>query len=132
LRANADDARRTLASGIDPSAARIAQKNSLKTAAANTFEPLAREWFATHKSSWVAAHAAKNWQRIEKNLLPWLGKRPITEITAPELLAVLRRVESRGKLDTRTACDSSRARCSALPSLPGAQSGIPPKTCEAR
>jgi integrase len=100
LRANADDARRTLASGIDPSAARIAQKNSLKTAAANTFEPLAREWFATHKSSWVAAHAAKNWQRIEKNLLPWLGKRPITEITAPELLAVLRRVESRGKLDT--------------------------------
>jgi integrase len=95
-----DDARRLLATGVDPSAARIAQKNSIKTAAANTFEPLAREWFATHKSSWVASHAAKNWHRIEKNLLPWLGNRPVTEITAPELLAVLRRVESRGKLDT--------------------------------
>ena len=95
-----DDARKLLANGVDPSAARIAQKNSIKTAAANTFEPLAREWFATHKTSWVASHAAKNWHRIEKNLLPWLGKRPVTEITAPELLAVLRWVESRGKLDT--------------------------------
>lgn len=95
-----DNARRLLATGVDPSAARIAQKHSIKTAAANTFEPLAREWFATHKSSWVASHAAKNWHRIEKNLLPWLGNRPVTEITAPELLAVLRRVESRGKLDT--------------------------------
>jgi len=95
-----DDARRLLSNGVDPGAARLAQKNSRKTAAANTFEPLAREWFATRQSSWVASHAAKNWHRIEKNLLPWLGKRPITEITAPELLSVLRRVESRGKLDT--------------------------------
>ena len=86
-----DDARRLLSTGVDPGAARLAQKNSRKTAAANTFEPLAREWFATRQSSWVALHAAKNWHRIEKNLLPWIGKRPITEITAPELLLVLRR-----------------------------------------
>jgi hypothetical protein len=85
-----DDARRLLSNGVDPGAARLAQKNSRKTAAANTFEPLAREWFATRQSSWVASHAGKNWHRIEMkqpNMVPLSSQaaaileslRPVTE-----------------------------------------------------
>ena len=49
---------------------------------------------------WAASHGDRILRRLEKDLLPWLGKRPIAEIKAPELLAVLRRIESRGALET--------------------------------
>ncbi|MGH8142666.1 MAG: tyrosine-type recombinase/integrase [Steroidobacteraceae bacterium] len=95
-----DEARRLLAAGVDPSAARKAQRASRAAAAGNTFEVLAREWFETNKATWVPEHADKIWHRIEKNLLPWLGLRPMSEITPPELLGVLRKAESRGKRET--------------------------------
>lgn len=99
-----DEARRLLASGVDPGAARKAQRAVLATTTGNTFEVLGREWFETHKASWVPAHADKVWHRIEKNLLPWLAGRPIAEITPSELLAVLRRAECQGKRETARRC----------------------------
>lgn len=93
-----DTARQQLAAGIDPGQARRAEK--LAQAGAESFEAIAREWHAKFSPGWVASHGDRILKRLEKDLFPWLGKRPIAEIKAPELLAVLRRIESRGALET--------------------------------
>ncbi len=95
-----DEARKLLANGIDPSANRKAQKTARADRAANSFESVAREWFARYSPTWAATHAGKIIQRLEKDVFPWLGSKPIAEITAPQLLTVLRRIENRGALDT--------------------------------
>lgn len=95
-----DNARKLLAAGIDPGENRKATKTAKADRAANSFEAVAREWFATRSPNWAASHAEKIIQRLEKDIFPWLGGKPIAEITAPELLAVLRRIENRGALDT--------------------------------
>ena len=71
-----------------------------QTAESDTFEVVAREWFAKYQPMWAATHADKIISRLEKDVFPWLGKRPIREITAPEILTMLRRTEARGALDT--------------------------------
>ena len=95
-----DEARKLLANDIDPGENRKAQKAAKVERAANSFEVIAREWFAKHSPGWATGHAAKIMGRLEKDAFPWLGSRPIAEINAPELLTVLRRVEARGALDT--------------------------------
>jgi integrase len=95
-----DEARKLLANGIDPSENRKAQKSARADRAANSFEAVAREWFAKYSPNWAASHASKIIQRLEKDIFPWLGGKPIAEITAPDLLTVLRRIENRGALDT--------------------------------
>lgn len=91
-----DAARKHLAQGIDPSAVRKATKANN----ANSFEAVAREWFAKQVPKWAASHASKIIRRLEMDVFPWLGRCPINKICAPELLPVLRRVESRGAIDT--------------------------------
>jgi len=102
-----DEARRQLAKSIDPGAVRKAQKQA-KTESTETFELIAREWHARFISTWTKGHAETIMSRLERDLFPWIGKRPIAEIKAPELLGVLRRVESRGALESahriRTIC----------------------------
>lgn len=95
-----DEARKLLANGIDPGENRKIQKSARGDRAANSFEVVAREWFAKHSPNWAATHASKIIQRLEKDVFPWLGGKPIAEITAPELLGMLRRIENRGALDT--------------------------------
>jgi integrase len=94
-----DEARRQLVKGIDPSAARKAQKQAT-IQEIETFEAIAKEWHARFFSTWSARYAETLMSRLELYIFPWIGKRPIAEIKAPELLAVLRRMESRGILDT--------------------------------
>ncbi|WP_300493164.1 integrase arm-type DNA-binding domain-containing protein [uncultured Methylophaga sp.] len=93
-----DDFRRQLADGIDPSDARKAEK--VTEAGLESFEYVAREWHSKFSSNWTEGHAARTLIRIENDVFPWLGKKNIKEINAPELLAVLRRVENRGALET--------------------------------
>jgi integrase len=95
-----DEARKLLAQGIDPSQHRKLQKRAKQDRAANSFETVAREWFAKHVPGWAPGHSSKIIQRFERDVFPWLGDRPIAEIAAPELLIVLRRIEARGALDT--------------------------------
>ena len=95
-----DEARKLLANDVDPGENRKVQKSAKAERAANSFEAVGREWFAKHAPTWAATHAAKIIQRLEKDVFPWLGGRPIAEINAPELLTVLRRIETRGALDT--------------------------------
>lgn len=94
-----DEARRQLANKIDPGAVRKAQKHS-SIQETETFEVIAREWHNRFKSTWSEGHATTIMDRMERDLFPWIGKRPIAEIKAPELLAAMRRVESRGALET--------------------------------
>jgi integrase len=97
-RAKRDEMRRQLAAGIDPgrvrSAAKAAQTGS------NSFEAVAREWIAKFSPTWAPSHSSKVVRRLERDVFPWMGSRPIGDITAPELLTVLRRIESRGALET--------------------------------
>jgi len=95
-----DEARKMLSKGVDPSLHRKAHKSAQATAADNSFEVVAREWFGKFSTKWSKAHADRILARLEKNLFPWLGKRPIAEITAPEFLTTLRRIEARGALET--------------------------------
>ena len=93
-----DDARRLLANNIDPGAIRKAQKQA-KNEEIETFEIIAREWQDKFKSKWQEEYADKIMRRLELNVFPLIGSRPIKDIKAPELLAVLRRVESRDALE---------------------------------
>lgn len=95
-----EEARRQVAAGIDPGEQRKAAKVALVESTENTFEAITREWFGMFSTKWVKGHADKIIRRLELNVFPWLGSRPIKAITAPELLAVLRRVESRGANET--------------------------------
>ncbi|MBM3775286.1 MAG: DUF4102 domain-containing protein, partial [Acidobacteria bacterium] len=93
-----DAARQQLSAGIDPSEARQAAK--LAQAGAESFEAIAREWHAKFALTWGVRHAYRILRRLERDVFPWLGMRPISEIKAPELLAVLRRIEGRGAQET--------------------------------
>lgn len=94
-----DKARRQLLNGIDPSAVLKAQKQA-SMQETETFEVIAREWHGRFFSTWTEGHAETIMSRLERDLFPWIGKRPIADIKAPELLAVLRRVEARGALES--------------------------------
>jgi integrase len=93
-------ARKLIDEGIDPSDQRKAEKIAKTDQTANTFEAVGREWHAMHKPNWATTHAAKILGRLENDVFPYLGDRPISAITAPELLAVIKRIEGRGVLET--------------------------------
>lgn len=99
-RARRDEARKLIADGIDPSLTRQVQKAAKTERAANSFEAVAREWFAKFSPEWAISHSSKILRRMEKDMFPWIGARPIADITARELLAVLRRMEGRGAVET--------------------------------
>jgi integrase len=93
-------ARKQIAAGIDPGEVRKAEKASSGERDANSFEVVAREWHGKFTPTWAPCHAKTTLDRLVRDVFPWLGARPIGQIKAPELLAVLRRVESRGALET--------------------------------
>ena len=80
-----DEARKLLASGIDPSAHRKAVKASRAERAANSFETVAREWFDKRARNWVTKHADRVIARFENDVFPWIGGHPVAEVSAPDL-----------------------------------------------
>jgi len=100
-------ARKQVATGVDPSEARKAQQET-DAGQENSFEVVAREWHSKFSGTWSASHAKTTLRRLELDAFPVIGKRPIGEIKAPGLLAMLQRIESRGALETahrvRTVC----------------------------
>jgi integrase len=95
-----DEARKLLASGIDPGEHLKAVKATKAERAANSFEVVAREWYGKYSPGWAEHHGNRVLRRLERDIFPWIGGRPIADVTAPELLAVVRRIESRGALET--------------------------------
>jgi hypothetical protein len=94
-----DEARNLLANGIDPNMAKRAQKAS-RADSTNSFEVIAREWHTKFKETWSQSHAQVTITRLERDVFPWIGNRPISEIEPPEVLKVLQRIESRGAGET--------------------------------
>jgi integrase len=112
-REKADEARKLLAAGTDPSEARKTEKAAhaqVREAQAladaglpgsGTFEHVAREWLSTvHEAKVSPGHAERTRIRLEQDAFPWIGRRPIGELEAPEVLECLRRVEARGAIET--------------------------------
>ncbi|RUR09713.1 tyrosine-type recombinase/integrase [Legionella septentrionalis] len=95
-----DDARKLLADNIDPGEHRKVMKQVESDRSSNSFEIIAREWFVKYSSNWVKSHSDKIIQRFERDIFPWIGKKPITDVTPPVLLSVIRRIEERGALET--------------------------------
>ncbi|MFI3136553.1 MAG: tyrosine-type recombinase/integrase [Methylococcaceae bacterium] len=91
-----EEAKKQLFNGIDPSTAKQAAKASQCEASANSFQVIALEWHITHIQMKSEGHAKKVMARFVNDIFPWIGKRPITEIEAPEILKLLRRIEQRG------------------------------------
>ena len=94
-----DAARKQLANGMDPDEIRKMQKQTT-IQEMETFEAIAKEWHARFISGWSEKYAGTLMSRLELYVFPWIGKKPIAQIKVPELLSVLRRIESRGTLDT--------------------------------
>jgi integrase len=95
-----DRARELLADDIDPSEAKKDDKRIKATAAANTFELVAREFQAGKVAAWSPSYFEKWLRQLEKDVFPYVGKLPIANITTPMMLEVIRRIEKRGVHDT--------------------------------
>ena len=91
-----DEGRELLARDIDPSQLKKAKRAAMKEMAENNFESIAREWIAKQKHKWSNGHTCGVTRKLELNIFPWLGKRPIKQITAKDLLTVLGKMEKRG------------------------------------
>jgi len=125
-----DAARKLLAAGVDPGEARKAEKAS-RAAETDSFEVVAREWFIRYLETLAPGHRAKVISRFERDIFPWIGSRPVAQIRAPEILAVVRRIEPRA-LETahrslqnigqviRYAVTTGRADADPTPALRGA------------
>ncbi|WP_297504212.1 tyrosine-type recombinase/integrase [Ferrovum sp.] len=98
-RKQCDELRKQLQANLDPSAERKAILLQQKLAHANSFEAVALEWYNKQLHTWVPHHASDVKRRLESNIFPTLGKRPIDQISALELLETLRKIESRGAYD---------------------------------
>lgn len=95
-----ETARKLVADKVDPGEQRKAQKATKQERLANSFEVVAREWYAKYSPTWVESHGERIIRRLERDIFPWLGEKPIADITPPDLLAVIRRIEARGALET--------------------------------
>jgi hypothetical protein len=91
-----DAARKLLSDGVDPAA----NKKARAEEGAHTFKVVAIEWFSKFSPGWAEGHALRIGRLLERDIYPWIGSRPIAEVGAPESLAVVRRIEKRGALET--------------------------------
>ena len=94
------DARKLLATDTDPSENKKAVKAAKFDKSKNSFEVVAREWIASHMANKAASHRDKVVRRFELYIFPWLGSKPIGNITAPQILDVIKRIEKLGILET--------------------------------
>lgn len=125
-------ARDTLAGGTDPGEIKRQEKLARFVGTENSFRTIALEWYEKGRSHWSESHIKRLGWIFENNLFPWLGHRPIADINPPELLAVLRRTESKGTHETahrakqiagqvfRYAVATGRAQRDPTPDLKGA------------
>jgi len=89
-----ENAKKLLANGIDPGEVKKAQKAATFTETENSFEVIAREWHTKFSPTWSESHAYWVLRRLEQYVFPDIGSRPIAELKAPDILKVLRRIES--------------------------------------
>lgn len=93
-------AREQLANGIDPSEYKQQQKSAKLADAKNSFSSVGTEWFLSKAPKWSTSHTTRTKRLLERDLYPWIGHLPITDIEAPVLLETARRIEKRGAIET--------------------------------
>ena len=105
-----EEAKELLAAGVDPSFNKKAVKASITANTQNTFEIIAREWFEKFSAGWSESNKVKVLARQKNYIFPFIGTKPIRDVSAPELLEALRHIERSGSLDTahRALQDCSR------------------------
>jgi integrase len=99
-RDKAIDVKRQLSRGVDPGEQKRIARALKVSPQSDSFGALAAEWLGQRRTTWSASHWTKIDAMLKRDLLPWLEARPIADITPPELLTVLRRIEARGAVDT--------------------------------
>ncbi|HLQ12539.1 MAG TPA: integrase arm-type DNA-binding domain-containing protein [Steroidobacteraceae bacterium] len=95
-----DKAREQLEQKTDPSAQRQAEKAARRNRSTNTLEAVGTEWFAKKSRAWVKSNSDRIRDRLNKDVYPHIGDLPITDLTSPKLLEVLRLVEDRGAIES--------------------------------
>lgn len=97
-----DDAKKLLAQNppVDPSQVKQSQKQSMFTNQTNSFELLAREWAESYFVNKSTSHKERTLRRLEVYIFPWIGRKPVSEITAPEVLQAVKKPASQNKLET--------------------------------
>lgn len=98
-RAGREEIKKFLANDIDPAMAKREKKSEVVRNAGNTFKAVALEWMDTHSNRWSEGYTQKVKRRLEMHIFPHIGNRPISQITPPQLLECLRKVEKAGALD---------------------------------
>ena len=94
-----DAAKDDLARGVDPAEARRREKQRERAAIGATFEAVGRDWFNSQSSKWVPTYSNRIWSRLEDDVFPVIGTRPIAELLPLELLDVVRPIEARGAVE---------------------------------
>ncbi len=98
-RAARDEARKLVSQGVDPSAVRKKNRRQQNTETENAFESVAREWFHRQSTNWSDVHQKNVLSKLENDVFPWLGREIIADISAPQLLQVIRKIEDRGAIE---------------------------------
>ena len=99
-RTKREKARQQIDNDLDPSDVQRAKKVTKTESQENSFKAVGLEWFAKEKPHWSDSHIKRVNGMLNKELFPFIGDRPLLDITPPDLLACLRRVESRGAIET--------------------------------
>ncbi|KZE25334.1 tyrosine-type recombinase/integrase [Crenobacter luteus] len=99
-REKAAQARRQLEEGANPGHEKKIAKAAVKTAAANAFEVIAREWHAKELPRWTEGHATRVLESLEADAFPAIGNIPVADLTAPLILDAVRKIEKRGAVET--------------------------------
>lgn len=94
-----ESARKLIAQGIDPNQVNAEAKRHIMVNRENSFEKIARAWFATRENIWVERHRIYVIRRLEADIFPAIGHCPITAISAPELLKIFMGIQERGALE---------------------------------
>lgn len=103
-RTRRDEARKLIADGVDPVQARKEVQRQAVLSASNTFEAVANEWLEYNAPRWAKSTAYKASLYLKNELIPAIGSRPIAEVSRPELVELLRKIESRETFDVAKKC----------------------------
>ncbi|HKT28779.1 tyrosine-type recombinase/integrase [Dyella sp.] len=95
-----DEARKVLASGVDPSSHRKMAKRALKVQTENSVKAVVTEWYRLHRDEWSETYAERIIHSMENDIFPWLGDRPIGSIEPRDLLVRLQEIQQRGAKET--------------------------------
>lgn len=98
-RAQRDELKKQRAQGLDPHELRLASEEAARIAQANSFEAVARAWFGNWSKARTERHAAYVLRRLEADVFPAFGARPVAKIQAPEIVRMVKAIEQRGAVD---------------------------------